>query len=538
MKPGEVRERRWPIVFVNLLSLWVVGPLATSQNFSAVPTVTPHLAPVGSLASTGGLTQAAAALMEYGYLVQDPAALARAKTAAGVKSDPEVAAGVSGPLTPTAFRSWQGVNDTTVTPSDSTGVIGPTRYVELVNVKFAIYSRTSSVPLSSGSLGALTGDTSGRLSDPQVLWDPATSRFYYVVLDFSRSIFAVGFSKTASPNTSADWCKYAANFGYGTNIPDFPKLGDTQDFWTIGTNVFSSSGTFLRADVDWITKPAAGTTCPSAGSFRVGQKTNLLNADGSQAFTPIPARQTDFAHQGWIIASKDTTTGPGTFLSVFSITRNPDGTANIAGKALSVSVSSYSLPPSAPQGGTSHRLDTLDGRLIQAVSAVDPASGAVEIWTQHTVAGGAGSEVRWYEINPATRTLFQAGKVTSASLDAFNGTIAPDRAVNGSTKAFGRDMVLGFDTSSSTADVAIRMVSKVGANAESAFVLINQSPGPNVDFGCKPLCRWGDYSGASPDPAAPITASTGQVWLTNMWNVASLTSSDVDWRSWNWAAMP
>jgi hypothetical protein len=189
------------------------------------------------------------------------------------------------------------------------------------------------VPLSSGSLAALTGDTSGRLADPQVLWDPATNRFYYVVLDISRSVFAVGFSKTGSPNGSADWCRYIANFGYGTNLPDFPKLGDTQDFWVIGANVFSSSAAFLPADVDWITKPAAGTTCPSGSSFMVGQKTNLLNSDGSQAFTPVPARQTDSGHQGWIIASKDATAGAGSFLSIFSVTRNANGTANIAGRA-------------------------------------------------------------------------------------------------------------------------------------------------------------------------------------------------------------
>lgn len=46
-------------------------------------------------------------------------------------------------------------------------------------------------------------------------------------------------------------------------------------------------------------------------------------------------------------------------------------------------------------------IDTGDGRLPQAISAIDPArAGALAIWTSHTVSGGAGSMVRWYEIDP------------------------------------------------------------------------------------------------------------------------------------------
>ncbi len=517
---------------------WLASPFAPVWLAAAAPP-SGVLEPVPSNVVMRSLTPAAQELVQRGYLPRDAAAYARGK--AVLDSLPAASSSLSLPtqaLASSTTRSWQGINDTTVTPSDSTGAIGPGRYVELVNLKFAIYNRTSNTPLATGSLASLTGDTSGHLSDPQILWDPATNRFYYVVLDFASDIFAVGFSTSASPNTASDWCKYVANFGYGTNLPDFPKLGDTQDFWMIGVNVFNSRGLFVRTDVNWITKPGAGTTCPAASSFLAGQKAHLLNADGTQAFTPVPANQTDPSHQGWIVASKDTTVGSASVLSIFSVTKNANGTASIAGTASSVSVSSYSLPPSAPQAGTSHRLDTLDGRLTQAVSAVDPASGVVEVWTQHTVAGGAGSEVRWYEVNPAAPTIFQSGKATSSALFAFNGAVAPDRHVNGTAMAFGHDVVLGFDTSSLTTDVAIQMVSKVGANPQSSFVLIQQSPGPNIDFSCSSLCRWGDYSGATPDPASATTNSTGQVWLTNMWNVRSATSSDVDWRTWNWAVTP
>src|SRR4029079_12601486 len=101
-------------------------------------------------------------------------------------------------------------------------------------------------------------------------------------------------------------------------------------------------------------------------------------------------------------------------------------------------------------------------------------------------------------------------------------------------------MVLGFTTSSASAAPAIQMVSKIGANAQSAFVLIKQSPGPDEGFDCFELgkCRWGDYSGAVPDPRASLTGATGKVWLTNMWASADTDPLNATWRTWIWKATP
>ena len=78
---------------------------------------------------------------------------------------------------------------------------------------------------------------------------------------------------------------------------------------------------------------------------------------------------------------------------------------------------------------------------------------------------------------------------------------------------------------------------EIGAAPQSGFVLVKQSPGVNQDFSCG-TCRWGDYSGATPDPVADMTQPVGRVWLTNEWNAASANDDDIDWRTWNWAAVP
>ena len=86
-------------------------------------------------------------------------------------------------LAPAIVRNWAGQRDTTVAPSDSTGAIGTTRYIELVNAKAAVYNRTSNTPTASAPLLQLTGcATAGctdNVFDPQVIWDPGTNRFFY-----------------------------------------------------------------------------------------------------------------------------------------------------------------------------------------------------------------------------------------------------------------------------------------------------------------------------------------------------------------------
>jgi hypothetical protein len=104
-------------------------------------------------------------------------------------------------------------------------------------------------------------------------------------------------------------------------------------------------------------------------------------------------------------------------------------------------------------------------------------------------------------------------------------------------------MVLGFTTSSALEYPAIRMVSKVGANPQSPWVLVKQSPGADDGFDCfqNPVgkkCRWGDYAGAVPDPIATANAPFGKVWLSNEWASGELNLLAATWRTWNWGAVP
>lgn len=491
-----------------------------------------------------------------GYLVPDQEAYELAKAEA------ERLSGTSAPAAPEAraseppevFRSWEGVRDRKVTPSDSTGAICPTRYIELVNQKYAIYDRSHDAPISKGSLNKLAGEPpfpQADVFDPQIIWDPATERFYYVAADIiseTDTRLAFGFSKTSNPSSAADFCKYT--IGFGTRFPDYPKLGDTRDLLLIGANSFDFIRTFefLGSDLISVTKPPSGNRCPERSRFTVDAQTDLRGADRLPAFTPVPANQIDTRDAGHVVAISEAvyTEGNADLLNIYRVTKNRDGTMNLSGPRR-LSVSSYRFPANAPQPNTKNVLDTLDARNTQAITAVDPSPGEMALWTQHTVFGGSRAEVRWYEIDLTAPypSLLQRGRLSSLEgTFFFNAAISPDRQINGATRRFGDAMAIGYNTSSKSHRPDIRVISKEGTDPLSQQKLVKASPAVMNDIACRELrhvCRWGDYSAATPDPKVPAGETSGRVWLSNQW-VKTPGSFEppapFGWSTWNWAVRP
>jgi hypothetical protein len=458
------------------------------------------------------------------------------------------------PLSPVVSPKWTGQSATNFSPSDATGAIGPDRYIELVNTSIGVYNR-SGVLLSSKPQTTWTGSSTA-CGDGVIVWDNNQNRFFYAMLSISTCGLGTpgtyeliwGFSKASAPTAlPTDWCSYVSTFGaYGSDFPDYPKIGMSNDFVLIGVNRFDHSlTTYKGSDVAWTSKPASGTiaVCPAASTFKQGVQATLLNTDGTEASTPVPANNADPSTTGYVVANHDVSGGGSSnSLSVYTVTKDSVTGNAVFSAPTNVIVPSYRMPPSAPQKGTTDVLDTLDGRLMNAVAASDPGhGGAKAIWTQHTVAastGGRGAEIRWYEINPATGALFQRGVVHNLSRYVFTGAISPDR--NGAAGAFGSNMVVGFSFSSPTMYPAVGMVSKVGAGAQSAIVGVAPSPKADTDFTCTspygPPCRWGDYAGASPDPASSTTGSKGMVWLSVMRESAS--PANPNWTTENFGATP
>src|SRR6185437_10871067 len=274
------------------------------------------------------------------------------------------------------------------------------------------------------------------------------------------------------PASASDFCQYAIQFG--TELPDYPKLGDSSDFLLLGYNEFGNfTTTYDGSEFAMLNKPPAGSTCAPTSAFAVYASGVLRNADASLAATPVPASLVDDGNgAGYVVANADlTTVSSANFVSVYTVSTN--GTdANgvpvprITGPA-NVVVPSYSLPANAPQSGSSYMLD---GRFEAAVAAVDPGHGdALAIWTAHAVYGGPGAEERWYELDPNAASLLQSGTVGTPSLFAWNGVVSPDRASTGFGGSHGDSMAMSVSTSSQSTDPAIQFVWKHAGDPQSTL---------------------------------------------------------------------
>ena len=466
---------------------------------------------------------------------KDAAKLIRLKAAADARATATSTATLATTAPPTTIQSFAGVYDTRWTPSDSTGAIGTTRYLEVINTKFALFSRAGNL-VANGGLSDLTPGISDLCSgDPQAIWDPDTSRFYVTNTDFCTGRIGFAWSKTSTPTSATDFCSSIVDFGFKkTAFVDYQKLGDTSDYLLVGFNVFHGQ---VDADVGWVPKPPVGSRCVDLQTGKKGVLGPLTFPDGTPAFTPVPANGIDPSGTGYVMAAADPYSYKRPdFLGVWKIRKSPTGLAELFDRT-SVDVPAYQTPSAAREPGTNSRIDTMDTRLWEVVAARDPRVGKLALWTSHAVFGGAGSEARWYEVDPSAPALIQSGSVSDPNLWIFNPSISSDRAVNGSTRRFGSNMVLDVSTSGLSDYPAIQMLSKRGGAEESELVLVKRSRGFIRDYSC-PNCRWGDYSSATPDPMPPATAKRGVVWMANQWNVPSDTRFDNDWRTWIWSATP
>src|SRR5205085_1394731 len=160
-----------------------------------------------------------------------------------------------------------------VTPPDTTGAIGPSDYVEIVNQEVAAYDRSTLSLLGPAvELAAFTGGVSP--CDVQVKYDPQTARWFYSAIrcdgTLNKNEIYVGFSKTSDPSdlsTAAGhgWCGYA--YPTAKVLEDYPKLGLAATHIVIGSNAFNAeTEAFLTAHILSLPNPAAGTitSCPAA----------------------------------------------------------------------------------------------------------------------------------------------------------------------------------------------------------------------------------------------------------------------------------
>src|SRR5467141_4044967 len=500
-----------PLFFVVLASAVPAPAQQTSSNPTVIPPVSYDTSP--PLVDLVASAPPKAPTSQRNIPLRQPARPTPAP-AASVTQD-QALQQLSLPLVSTSpGLDFDGIGADRVAPPDTNGSVGATQFVQIVNVEYAVYNKTSGALLLGPTpihniWSGFNGDcANGDGSDPVVLYDKAAQRWVVGQMNIKLNAYCMAVSTTSDATQSY----YRYEFSFGSNTPDYPKLAVWPDayYWT--ANTFSGPTPFIGANpcafdrATMLSGGPANAICmqqnPSVDS--------LLPAD-LDGTTPPPAGEPNFYlqlaapsslklfkfHVDFTTPSNSTFTGP-TVIPVAPFSQACGGGTCI------------------PQPGTTQQLDSLGDRLMFRL-AYRNFSDHESLVVNHSVTAGNSVGVRWYEIRSpnATPTVFQQGTFSPDSQYRWMGSIAMDQS---------GDIAVGYSASSSSNFPAVRYTGRVPSDPAGTMESENSIiEGTGSQTNGSAGSRWGDYSSMSIDPVDDCT-----FWYTNEYLT---TNGSFNWKT-------
>ncbi|HET6993444.1 MAG TPA: hypothetical protein VFI06_00620 [Chitinophagaceae bacterium] len=404
-----------------------------------------------------------------------------------------------------------GDNNTTI-PPDIGAAAGPNHLMIALNSEVRIQNKTGTT-LSTVSLGNFFSTLAGvsGVFDPKVLYDPFAQRWMITAPCNRRtatSSICLGISATNDPTGTWDLYLFDAD-GTNTNWFDYPSIGFNRNWIVVTGNMFSNAAdAFAGEMVFMFDKAATYAGSPTA-------TTNLATGVGG---TIVPAITLDNTINNMnLVSNWNGSSGGSGFLRLFTIT----GTASAPVFAATsffpgVTQPWNSNPPTnfAPQNTVANLIANGDSRIQNAVFR------GGSLWCTQSAflpdVTPTHSAVQWWQINPATGTVQQFGRVedvTAATFFAF-----PSIAVNAYN-----DVYLGYSSFSATQFASSNSSFRLHTDAVNTMQpTVRFKAGLAKYFKTFGLTanRWGDYSSTCVDP------NDFTMWTAQEYAEAPVSGSD------------
>ncbi len=394
-------------------------------------------------------------------------------------------------------------------PPDTNLAVGATQVVQIVNVDFAIYDKTTgsqiTVPAAVhtifAALGAPCGTQDG--GDVIALYDHMAGRWLISQLEFNSNSTSNYVCVAVSTTSDATGSYNLYSIPFGSVFPDYPKWGIWPDGFYFSANMFQNGTSFIGAKACAFPRSAmlAGQTAAGICFQQSSSVDSLLpsNLDGSN---PPSSGEPNFFltlvsnglnlyrfHADFVTPANSTFSGPFSVGGVAAFTEACAGGTCI------------------PQPGTKQKLDSLGDRLMFRLTYRNFGSDE-SLVVNHSVRVSSSTNqtgIRWYEIrNPnGTPSVFQQSSYApDTSAYRWLGSMAQDQNA---------DMAVGYSVSNSSSIFpGIRYTGRLSTDALSTL----ESEATIVDGAASQTgsssSRWGDYSGMSIDPSDDCT-----FWYTN-----------------------
>lgn len=404
----------------------------------------------------------------------------------------------------TLGRTFTGSNYTQsgYIPPDTMGAVGPNNYVELLNGRFAVYTKSGQL-LTSNTLDgfwAAAGVTASNYSfDPRILYDPFSQRWFASSADNPARANSFLLAVSSSSDPTGPWKAFKkGSDGSSPNYwADNPMLGIDADAIYITANMFSISGTNQRDNVLVVPKSDLLLATPTIANSHL-----LRNVSATVGFSVQPVVNMNNAPLPEPVLSYDDV---GNALRL-SVIKGPL-TSPTASFVTSIALTPVAQPPNAPQPGPKANIDTGDTRLSSNACLIGN-----NLWVAQTVGTSTQSAVRWFHLDATANTVIQSGLIYDPVLSYYYPSVAANST---------GQVVIGF-SGSGTAQYA------------SGYAVVGRTSGAATTFSSPILLkagvsdyqlldgtqnRWGDYSATTLDPTDPMRFWTIQerVSATDTW---------------------
>lgn len=371
-------------------------------------------------------------------------------------------------------------------PPDVQVAAGPGYVVQMVNLAVRFW-RTGNGPaeqLTTKRLETFFGTGADRLTDPRVVYDTETQRWWASISDLDATSIHLAVSETSDPTGRWTISSYKA-----PGCADQPRLGLADGLVVLGADIFQncqSEGSAASGSELWIINKAqllAGSTSPAMTTY--GPDAGLASLTPVQSLSPTATE--------YVVSVNEPTSR---VVHVLAVTGIPPAAVSVA-EVATPSINRLGRPPFAAQPPTKGRaspgLDTNDDRVLDAVLQ----SGRL-----------------WFAANgacvPAGDTLIRScARIVELAVPALTVTSDVDLSVAGANLLYpalrpdgNGDLVIVYGETGVSVEPSTVVVARTADGTLTQPVVVARSASPYRGN------RYGDYFGAAADPGDPAT-----VWV-------------------------
>jgi len=383
-----------------------------------------------------------------------------------------------------------------IPPDDNLGV-GPSHVFEMVNSVGRITDKAGTVLQSVALPSFFAVDPGFDFTDPKVLYDATSGRWFATYVQFSTTSSAIILAVSTTSDPTGSFCRYRLGNPVSESFfQDQPLLGVSDDKVIVSYNGFPLVGNgFLGAGYYVVNKGNLLACGPSLSVVRIPPDANQ--------FTLFPVQSLSSTGSLHMVTNNNTS------LTLVRIDGVP-GAGMLTTTSTVLGIRTWNFPPQAPQAGSFVPLDTGDERVASAVWRDNSLWLAGNERCTPTGDVTPRSCLRFVEIRTDSLTVRQDMTFGTAGKYYYYPALQSDA---------GGNLLSVFTASSSTEFAQVRIVGRLAGdplNTLQPSQLVRAGGGAQTNASG----RMGDYSGAAVDPVAPST-----VWVSGEY-IRSTASAD------------